>query len=88
MHLDVTWLVNAGDTASRACHKAAGLGRPRAPPGDRRVRPGRPGLDHLDAAVAPGGVAAGDLRPDLSKAREIPDFLAQEEGSVFAPRGN
>lgn len=84
----VTWLANAGNAASRACPKAVRLGRPRAPPGDRRVRPGRPGLGHLDAAVAPGGVAAADLRPDRREALGIQDFLAQEAGAVFAPRGN
>lgn len=84
---DVTWLANAEDTASRACPKAARSRRPRAPPGDRRVRPGRPGLGHLDAAVAPGGVAAADLRPDRGEALEIQDFLAEEAGAVF-PRGN
>lgn len=46
------------------------------------MRPGRPGLDHLDAAVAPGGVAAGDLRPDRSEAPETPDCQAEEERTV------
>lgn len=86
VHLDVTWLVSAVDMAFRGWHKAAGSGRPRAPPGDRRVRLGRPGLDHLDAAVAPGGVAAGDLRPDHSEAPEAPYFLAQEERTVSSLR--
>lgn len=81
---DVTWLASAGDAAPRACPGAAGSGRPRAPPGDRRVRPGRPGLGHLDAAVAPGAGAAGDLRPGGCEALEIPAFLAQEAGETEA----